>query len=227
MVALLAPVDAEPQQRTAAGCGWTQRGGRNPERGEHVRRVVADLVRVRRHRCRQPVGRAPLGGRDRVETGQRAAVEQRLGHVAAEPAGQVVVAGARPAQRGRAGVLAQRADRFGRRGPGQRLEDVGHLLGREPVVAVPPGLLADDQSGRPQPVQLAHSSPAGTPPPRSRAGWPAGPARRPAPGAPEPGSDRRTAMPPPRYQGRHHSRPHRATGTLPPGWKCRAGTVEA
>ena len=85
---------------------------------------------------------------------QDTAVEQRLGHRAAVAAGQVVVAGPGPAQRRRAGALAQRPDRQRRRERGQCLDHGRHLVRGQVVVAVPPGHLDLDQPGPGQLRQL-------------------------------------------------------------------------
>ena len=114
VVALLAPVEADAQQwplpaPTAYGLEV------DPELAQHRVGVRAELVGMFVQLRRQRVVAAAPGVGDPVAGDQDPAVEQPLGDRAAVAAGQVVVAGPGPAQRGRAGAFAQRPDRQRRR----------------------------------------------------------------------------------------------------------------
>ena len=76
-----------------------------------------------------------------VRVAQRAPPDERAGDGDAEPAGEVVVAGARLRQRGRGVRRAQRPDGAARCDRGERLDGVGDLVAREAEVAMPAAAL--------------------------------------------------------------------------------------
>src|SRR3954470_13897137 len=126
VVGLLAPVHAVAQRPHAAPLHAEPLELLDPGLGE----PVLEVAPARRQAVPAAVAVAPVAARD------RAARDQRLHDRHAEPAGDVVVARARVAHEVRARVLAQRADRRGRREPRQHLDQLAHLGAGEPVVAM-------------------------------------------------------------------------------------------
>jgi len=102
----------------------------------------------------EPIGLGCVGVVLAVAAAKEAPVEQRGHHSDAEPAGEVVVAGPGAAQRVRAGALPQRADRFGWRDPGDRLQHVGDGRARQTEVAGAALPLGGEQVGLEEPGEV-------------------------------------------------------------------------
>jgi len=226
VVALLAPVEAEPQERAlalAAAYGIEV----DPEPVQHRSGVGPEAVGVLRELRGEGVPAAAPGVGDPVVRDKCLGVEQRLGEPDAVAPGEVVVAGPRPAQRRGAGALAQRPDRQRRGQRGERLDHGCDLVGGEVVVAVPAGDLDPDQPGLGQLRELRAGRGC------ADAGLVGQHARRQRPAVTERAQDRRSG--PVGEQARHgrdvriathldvrlrrHHARHPALGTLPWQWK--------
>jgi hypothetical protein len=106
VVALLAPVEAEAQQRAPGRLG-TELVEVDAQRPQHRRRVRAEPVGSGGQRSGQGVALAAPGVGHAVGGLEGTALDERSGDLDAGPPGEVVVAGAGVAQRRGAGVLAQ------------------------------------------------------------------------------------------------------------------------
>jgi hypothetical protein len=123
VVALLAPVQAEPQQRPPGrAVAGRQSVGGDAEAGEDVGCARPQLPGMLGQLARQPIGGPAPVIRDSIGRRQGLVVDQGLGELDAELSRQVVVAGPGRTQRRRPGRLPQRPDRLRGRELGQRLQ---------------------------------------------------------------------------------------------------------
>jgi MFS transporter, DHA2 family, methylenomycin A resistance protein len=142
---LLAPVDAVPEQRPPSRPVES-----HAKRGQPLPAGLGQLIALSPARAENGVGRAARL-RLHANDGGR---EQGIAERDAEAPGEVVVAGAGPADGFGVRGLAQRADRPGRGQPGQGLDRLGHLRTGQAEVTVSAGALDPDQPAVKQSAQV-------------------------------------------------------------------------
>lgn len=130
MVALFAPVDAISDKSPAR---WRTHAELPEEATTCPGQRVVDVVAITG--ALVPAG--PYGHEAPVATLKVVVIDHGLHQVDSEPSGQMVITGARSAQRLGSGALSQRLDRRDRRQLLQRLDQVPDGWSRQAVVAVP------------------------------------------------------------------------------------------